>query len=268
MTKAVRARIAEKTIELRFPVLPLANHWGPFLVENGDHSIFQTIEEDETLFAMPIYGVSFYRGGIQGRIARSVSDPDTCMSYSADWAHVVTSGRSRAEMFELIITAFYSRLTTCEPSMLLHASAVKHEGEAVIFIGPSGIGKTTQAELWMAHLQAEILNGDKVFVRLDQQRPRAYGSPWSGYSPYIVNDSAPVRAIILLRQGPVNAMEKLTGPHAFTALSKHTFFPQWDGQCTANVMQMLNFVLISVPVFILTCRPDADAVRLTKQTIW
>ena len=268
MIKSLTAVIAGKAIELRFPSLPFAGHWTPFIQKDGGPPVIQTITKDEIPFTMPFYGVSFLREKVPGRIVQSVANPNALISYDDDWRNIVASGPAGEDMFELMITAFYSRLTRLEPSMLLHASAVKHEGEAVVFIGPSGIGKTTQAELWKTHLQAEILNGDKVFVTADGRRLYAHGSPWAGSSPYIVNDRAPLKGIVLLRQGPDNEIEKLTNLHAFLALSKHTFFPQWDKLCTANVIQMLNAVLMSVPVYVLTCRPDEEAVSITRQKIW
>jgi|GEM_PF-2798822 len=268
MTKPFTACVAGKTIALQFPVLPFADHWAPFLVKNGEPSIIQTIEENILPFTIPFYGVSFFQDKINGRIVQSICDPNVLIRYSEDWSHIVASGPPGEEMFELIITAFYSRLSRLEPSMLLHASAVRHEGEAVLFVGPSGIGKTTQAELWKKYLQADILNGDKVFVRVDRGRPTAFGSPWAGSSPYIVNDHAAMKGIVLLRQGRDNQIQKLTNLYAFQAVAKHTFFPQWDRLCAANVIQMLSMVLMRTPVFILTCRPDEEAVQITRQAIW
>ena len=268
MTESLTATIAGKAIELQFPVLPFADHWAPFIGKNGKSPIIQTIKMDSLPFAMPFYGVSFIREKISGRIVQSIANPNAFISYDEDWRHIVASGPPGEDMFELMITAFYSRLSRLEPSMLMHASAVKHEGEAVVFIGPSGIGKTTQAKLWKEFFQAEILNGDKVFVLADEGKLHAHGSPWAGSSPYIVNGSAPLKGIVLLRQGPGNEIEKLTNLHAFLALSKHTFFPQWDKLCTANVIHMLNLILRSIPVFVLTCRPDEGAVNIARQKIW
>lgn len=267
MIEPITACVAGKTIELRFPVLPMADHWAPFLVKSGEYPVTQTIEESPNPFMIPFYGVSFLRENLRGRIAQDLSDPRALMNYSEDFRHVSVNGPADA-VFELIITAFYSRLSRLEPSMLLHASAVVHEGDAVLFIGPSGIGKTTQAELWKKRLKAEILNGDKVFLRAVDGRPTAFGSPWAGSSPYIVNDSANLKGVVLLQQGPDNEIKKLTNLFAFQSLTKHTFIPQWDKLCTANVIQMLSLVLKCAPVFLLTCRPDEEAALITKQAIW
>lgn len=267
------AVVAGKTIKLDFPVLPMAEQWSPFLVQKGEEPAFLSIESASAPLCIPFHGVCFYRDSTGGRIAHSLSDHNTVMYYDANWQHVTTYGITASKhfemaLFELMITAFYSRLTFVEQAMLLHASIVKHQGEAVVFIGPSGIGKTTQAELWRQYAEADILNGDKAFIRMEDGRPCAFGSPWAGSSPYTVNDSAPVKAIIILSQGPTNEIKRLTGFQAFTALSGHTFFPRWDERCTANVMQMVDDVFHRVPIYSLSCRPTEEAVRLTRLTIW
>lgn len=260
--------IADKTIKLDLPVLPLAELWTPFLVTNGNPPTLLTIRNAKSPLVHHFHGVSFYANDEGQKIAYSTFDPNVCMTYDADFRHVVTCGDLDLPLFELLITAFYSRLTFVEQAMLLHASVVKHQGEAVVFIGPSGIGKTTQAELWHKTLQADIINGDKVFVRMKEQLPRAYGSPWSGSSPYNANDNAPLKAIILLSQGPSNEIQKLIGLHAFSALLKHTFFPRWDKRCTEHVMQMVDRTLKSVPVYFLSCKPTEEAVHLVRHTVW
>jgi len=263
-----KASIAGKGVELSFPVLPFVDNWLPFIDKDGKSPVIQRITKDTRPFVTPFYGVSFLREGIPGRIAQSIANPNSFISYNEDWSHIIAGGPCGEDMFELMITAFYTRLSRLEPAMLLHASAVKYDGEAVVFIGPSGVGKTTQAILWKEHLQAEILNGDKVFLIIEKDRPYACGSPWAGSSPYIVNDRAPVKGIVFLRQGPDNEVEKLTNLYAFLALARHAFFPQWDRLSTANAMQMLNFILKSTPVFLLTCRPDGEATAIVKEKIW
>lgn len=262
------ANIAGKTIKLELPVLPLADNWKPFLVENGITPIFLSIQYAENPLARHFHGVSFYTNRTNQRIAYSSSDPNTAMFYDEDWQHIITYGALDISLFELLITALYSRLTFVEQAMLLHASFVKHKGEAIVFIGPSGIGKTTQAELWHKTLRADIINGDKAFASMKDQTPYIYGSPWSGSSPYYANDSAPLKAIILLEQGPTNKIQKLTGLHAFSALLKHTFIPRWEKRCTEHAMQMIDTVLQSAPIYFLSCKPTEEAVQLTYRTIW
>ena len=55
-------------------------------------------------------------------------------------------------------------------ALLLHASLIKYEGKALAFAGPSGVGKSTQADLWRNHLGARILNGDRAILPLVRLR--------------------------------------------------------------------------------------------------
>lgn len=50
-------------------------------------------------------------------------------------------------------------------AVVLHASYIEHEGDAVLFCAPSGTGKSTQAELWKKYRSARIINGDRCLIR-------------------------------------------------------------------------------------------------------
>lgn len=188
---------------------------------------------------------------------------------SSDWSRVRIYGKPDHSIawMEMLVTAFYSRLTAYG-GLLMHASAVSYKGGAVVFTAASGIGKTTQAELWKKHLGAEILNGDKVFLRQQENRINAWGSPWSGSSPYTVNHSAPLKAIVVLAQGDKNAIRRLESFELLSMFPPHVFLPVWDKECLNAVMQVLDQIISEIPVYYLSCKPDEEAVLLTRDIIW
>ena len=100
---------------------------------------------------------------------------------------------------ELLMAGFYSYISLRQ-ALLLHASAVSYQEKAIIFTAPSGVGKTTQAELWKTHRNATIINGDKVFLTKDADRIIAWGSPWKGSSAYAENMGVEAAAIVVLEQ--------------------------------------------------------------------
>ena len=167
---------------------------------------------------------------------------------------------------ELMAAAFCSRLSRVG-GLLFHGSAVAYEQNGVVFIGRSGVGKTTQAELWQKHLGATILNGDKVFLRYRKKELYAFGSPWKGSSPYGLRGCAKVKAVVLLRQGAENVLEKLPPVQAAQAMISHLFYPRWDSVATQRAMDAVEKVLKDVQVYKLTCRPDRDAVMLLEKEI-
>ena len=149
----------------------------------------------------------------------------------------------------------------------MHASAVSHNGKSIVFTAPSGTGKTTQAELWAKYKGATILNGDKVFLKREEDGIHAWGSPWNGSSQYAENTSAPLRVIVVLEQAEENSIRKLNGFEVLEYVVPHVFFPSWDEHCEQAVLTFLDQVLEETEVYLLRCRPDADAVELLASTL-
>ena len=137
-----------------------------------------------------------------------------------------------------------------------------------MFFVLSGIGKTTQAELWNKFCDAMIVNGDIVFVQESETVFLGWGTPWHGSSPYCENTSVSVSALIVLKQAAENSIRELTGFEKVTAVSESVFYPRWLENGMELCLETLDHLLSSLPVYELSCRPDEDAVRLTEKTIF
>lgn len=150
-------------------------------------------------------------------------------------------------------------------AFLLHSSVVMLEGKAVLFSGPSGAGKSTQARLWQEHLGAELLNGDRCVI---MQRPDGFyggGSPLAGSSNIYRPEQAPIAGIFLLEKGPENRVQRL-GFTALAPLLSQTLINSWDTDFMDKLTTLYQQLLSTVPIYRLTCRPDADAVTLAYKT--
>lgn len=152
-------------------------------------------------------------------------------------------------------------------TLLAHASFIEYNGEGVIFSGPSGIGKTTQAQLWEKYKNAQIINGDKVFLRNENGEFYAYGLPWKGSSEYCLNKKVPLKAVVILKQSVENSVRKL-GIQAVESFMPHVFFPYWDKKSLEKALDTFDSLIKDVPVYMLECRADSDAVELTCKTIF
>lgn len=170
-----------------------------------------------------------------------------------------TGGEESA--MELLAAGFYSYMAL-KDTLLVHASAIAYERTGIVFTAASGVGKTTQAELWAKYKNAKILNGDKVFLKREEDGIHAWGSPWKGSSPYACNESAKLRAIVVLEQAEENSIHKLDIMGAMQYFVPHIFFPCWDERCEQSVLTFLDQVLEETEVYLLKCRPDESAVEL------
>ena len=86
-------------------------------------------------------------------------------------------------------------------AVVLHASYIDTIYGGILFSGPSGIGKSTQADLWCRYRNAKQVNGDRPILRRDKSGWKAYGSPYAGSSRCWLNRSSQIRAIVILGQG-------------------------------------------------------------------
>lgn len=148
--------------------------------------------------------------------------------------------------------------------LLLHASLIKYKDKAIAFAGPSGVGKSTQADLWATHMGAEILNGDRAALR-NVQNWTAYGYPCAGTSGIYKNDAGPLAGIVILGQNPENRLRKLTPPEAFRLLYPEITVHRWDKAFVETATELCAQLVEQIPVYYLECRPDQEAALLVQK---
>lgn len=149
--------------------------------------------------------------------------------------------------------------------LLLHASLIKYGGKAIAFTGPSGVGKSTQATLWETHLGATVINGDRAALRKGAEGWTAYGSPYAGTSGIYRDDSAPLAAVVILRQAGENRLQPLTAAEAFRHLYPELSIHHWDAGFATAATDLCLDLLGQVPVYLLECLPDADAALVLQK---
>ena len=152
-------------------------------------------------------------------------------------------------------------------ALLLHSSLVRFGGGAIVFAGPSGVGKSTQAALWQQHLGAEVLNGDRTVLRCQNEIWTGYGSPYAGTSGIYRNESAPVGALVVLNQAKDNTLERITAMQALRRCWPELSVHRWDQGFVEKSMDLFLRFAQQIPVYMLSCRPDREAVLLLKEEL-
>ncbi len=152
-------------------------------------------------------------------------------------------------------------------ALLLHASVIRQENRGILFTAPSGTGKSTQAALWENYHQAEVLNGDRALIRKQDTDYRVYGSPYAGSSYIYKEESAPLSAIIVLRQAKKNCLTQLSGKNAFLHLSSQLLLCRELPTVMNRQLDDLLNLMEQVPVYLLECLPDKEATDLVYQTL-
>ena len=151
----------------------------------------------------------------------------------------------------------------------LHCSCLKYKGEAIIFTAPSGTGKSTHAALWRRHFgdEVEMINDDKPLVREKDGRFIIYGTPWNGKHGLGNNISAPIKAIVFIKQAKENSAEPVTPFEALSLILQQTVMPT-DKKYMTALLDMLGRLLESVPMYRLGCNISDEAVMTIHDRIY
>lgn len=148
-----------------------------------------------------------------------------------------------------------------------HASCIRTELGGILFSGPSGIGKSTQAELWCRCRGAELVNGDRPILQKTSDGFLAWGSPYAGSSRCHVNTSVPVNALVFLSQEPENRLRRLNTGEAFRRIYAGLTIYGWDREFMERAVSLAAELAAAVPCYELGCVPDESAVVCLEQRL-
>lgn len=199
---------------------------------------------------------------------RLIRYEDDIMIVNGSWDYNRIFNLRHRENSDIFLMQIFYTHAVQHRMLQFHSSLISHQNQGIMFLGPSGIGKTTQAELWQKYRSSLIINGDIVFVQETESGFLGWGTPWHGSSPYCENTSVPLKAMVILKQAEQNSILKLTGFEKVAEVSNSVFYPQWLEKGMELCLETLDHLLTSIPVYELRCRPDEDAVRLTEQTVF
>ena len=256
-------------------IFELMENYEPFRCEGGEPLFTLT----ECSGIVPEYTEVFRQEDMEPYIVcgRSASGDDVfefkgrkkslgCLICSKDYCEgrlIMTNGISEM-MLDSALMIMFTLATAGKGTLLFHAAVVSQEGKGYLFLGTSGTGKSTHAQLWLEHIEGtELVNDDNPVVRDGV----VYGSPWSGKTPCYRNVSYPIGGIVMLSQAPYNKIRRLSGIEAYVDLAESVGGKFWDSRIAEGQHQTENTLASTIPMWHLECLPDEAAARLCHDTI-
>ncbi len=213
-------------------------------------------------------------GGYQFEIRDERKDLCCLLQSNADFsdctaALVAESGTGRKSGLNNALMLVYAFASAPYATLLMHASVVRNGGVGYLFLGKSGTGKSTHTRLWLSCIPgSDLMNDDNPVVRVVRgEKVYVFGSPWSGKTPCYRRTSAPVGAFVQLRQRPENTIRGESVLESFASLLPSVSTMKWDRRIHSAHCDTISDIIRLSPVFLLGCRPDEDAARLSFHTL-
>lgn len=163
----------------------------------------------------------------------------------------------------MALMMMYTYNSASNDALLMHASVIRHEGMANLFLGTSGTGKSTHSRLWLGNIPgAELMNDDNPVLRVEDGTVYVYGTPWSGKTPCYRNVRERVRAIVHLTQAPVNEASRLGNIQNYANILSSASSIRWDRPIMDGITGSASAIAMNCAGWSLKCLPDADAAKV------
>ncbi len=165
--------------------------------------------------------------------------------------------------FQLTGIAYRNAMISMD-SITVHSSSFAIDGKGVIVSAPSGTGKSTHTGLWKERYgdRVTLLNDDRPVIRFLEGKPMLCGTPWSGSTDIFANLKVPLEGVVMLTRSSENRIERLDMARALEMLMPRCFLPYFDGGLMEATIKVIEKLVETVPVYLLQCRPDYEAVEL------
>ncbi len=145
--------------------------------------------------------------------------------------------------------------------VIVHGAGIAYGGRGFLFAGPSGAGKSTMADLWSEDPQSVILGEDTAIVAWSEGRAWIWGTPWHENPARCAAAGVPLDAVFLAGHGGVNRASRCGRADGMARLLGDSLLPLYDRGAMQAILEGVDRLSESVPVYRLDFRPDRDVVE-------
>ncbi|MDO4543963.1 MAG: hypothetical protein Q4C01_05350 [Clostridia bacterium] len=152
--------------------------------------------------------------------------------------------------------------------LMVHAACVEYKNHALLFVGASGSGKSTQARLWGQRRSTRTINGDRVILQLgDDGSLTVHGLPFSGTSPDCINASLPLGEIVSIIFSLNNRITEMVPLETLTHLMNNSARNLYDRDFNCRFFDLVNGIANQKQALYLRCSEGYESVRTLERFI-
>ena len=152
-------------------------------------------------------------------------------------------------------------------TILLHGSSISIDGNGMIFIADSGVGKSTHSRHWQECFgdRVVMINDDKPLIKVDEDGATIYGTPWSGKMGLNTNVKVPLKFIFKLNRGE-DRVENIDKNKMWEVLMQQVYKSK-DIMKMQKTISIIDRLTGNVPVYNIYCTDSVDAAKCVYEFI-
>jgi hypothetical protein len=144
--------------------------------------------------------------------------------------------------------------------MIVHACGMIWDGQGLLFIGTSGAGKTTLAELFRGKSGITLLSDDRIIIRNIDGGYNIYGSPWHGNAQIASPLKAPLKKVFFIKHDDRNRLTELKPIDAISRFIVRCFPTFWEAEGMNNTLDLSERLSSDILCYELGFVPDKSIV--------
>lgn len=170
------------------------------------------------------------------------------------------------DFFDLSVRLFLLQHSLIErQGLIVHAAGGSIQGKGIIFAAPSGTGKSTLSSLLQHGTQTRLFSEERLIIRSIKDQWHVWGTPWHGEGNIAQNESAPLSALIFLKQSQQTKITQLSRSDGLYRLIQTASIPWYSKKWTDKGLARCEALVQEIPMFELAFRPDQTAVQAVER---
>ncbi len=188
-------------------------------------------------------------------VYREISKEEIHCFLHRDFLHMLSADTIFVSLFAL------EKQMIARRAVILHCSVVKVGKQVMLFSGPSGIGKSTHADLWVKYRGATVINGDRTLICKKGDQWMSLGWPICGSSEICRREDYPISRIVFLGQAERNQGRRLSYVEGIKRVISQTTANNWNAEFVQKVWQIVEVMAADIPIYEYACNMEEEAVE-------
>jgi hypothetical protein len=247
------------------------------------HMVLNVLDNDppnfknkEKIFTSDL--MDYYRDGEKDIISFSLSENDDpfpfkmmVLDHHHKIANLYTDFNDHTNSIEyrnylqrpLLEILFGNLIMRHSKGVMIHGCCVKKNGYGMLFIGQSGAGKTTIANLWKNNSDVTILSDECLIIKKNKDQFWAYGTPWHGENLFS-QDKCSIKKIFFIEHAKENFLDRKNALMAVVSFFGESRHQLWGKSTMQLTMDFLAELSKKIPCYRLGFIPNKSIIEFIK----